>query len=54
VEEAAGIGGRFFRARDPDRLARWYAEHLGVDRSAGIWRQESGPTVFAPFSHDTD
>jgi predicted enzyme related to lactoylglutathione lyase len=26
----AGIGGVFFRARDPAALAAWYREHLGV------------------------
>jgi len=29
MERVTGIGGMFFRARDPDALARWYAEHLG-------------------------
>ena len=31
MERVTGIGGMFFRARDPDALARWYAEHLGID-----------------------
>jgi hypothetical protein len=26
-----GIGGVFFKARDPERLRAWYQEHLGVD-----------------------
>ena len=26
-----GIGGLFFRAKDPARLAEWYREHLGLD-----------------------
>lgn len=25
-----GIGGLFFRARDPDALGAWYRDHLGV------------------------
>jgi hypothetical protein len=25
-----GLGGLFFRARDPDALSLWYREHLGV------------------------
>src|SRR3989475_12465133 len=25
-----GIGGIFFKARDPEALARWYREHLGI------------------------
>ena len=27
MERVTGIGGLFFRARDPDALARWYADH---------------------------
>lgn len=54
MAKALGIGGMFFRARDPEALMRWYADHLGVDMSAGAWRQEAGPTVFVPFPADTD
>jgi glyoxylase I family protein len=31
MEKVHGIGGFFFRASDPDGLAKWYATHLGVD-----------------------
>ena len=57
MERVTGIGGMFFRARDPDALARWYAEHLGIDNQLKgfdtLWWQERGPTVFAPFPADT-
>lgn len=50
-----GIGGLFFRARDPQALAAWYAEHLGVGGGEmGVWDQQAGPTVFSPFDVDTD
>jgi predicted enzyme related to lactoylglutathione lyase len=50
-----GIGGLFFRSRDPDARAAWYKEHLGIDAgNASVWQQEAGMTVFAPFAHDTD
>jgi len=50
-----GIGGLFFRSRDPDARARWYREHLGIDAGAdAIWQQGAGMTVFAPFPADTD
>ncbi|UAK26362.1 VOC family protein [Sphingomonas nostoxanthinifaciens] len=50
-----GIGGFFFRARDPEALARWYAEHLGVGAGEyGRWATEAGSSVFAPFKADTD
>ncbi len=58
-EKVLGIGGLFFRARNPAMLAQWYNEHLGVSPvptsyEAQPWRQEAGPTVFAPFSENTD
>lgn len=58
MERATGIGGVFFRARDPVALARWYTEQLGVDayseESGVTWWQAEGPTVWAPFAEDTD
>jgi glyoxylase I family protein len=59
VERVSGIGGFFFRARDPEGLARWYDRHLGVsltprDYGAASWTQEDRPTVFEPFPADTD
>jgi predicted enzyme related to lactoylglutathione lyase len=50
-----GIGGFFFRSADPDALATWYRDHLGI--AAGhyaIWNQEAGMTVFAPFRETSD
>jgi predicted enzyme related to lactoylglutathione lyase len=50
-----GIGGFFFRAKDPDALRDWYAAHLGVGSSPyGAWETQAGPSVFAPFKADTD
>jgi glyoxylase I family protein len=58
MESVTGIGGIFFRARDPESLTRWYDTNLGVapppasyDQSS--WRQEAGPTVFAPMAEDS-
>lgn len=30
MEKVLGIGGVFFRSRDPQALAAWYARHPGV------------------------
>lgn len=59
-----GIGGLFFRARDPDALNAWYREHLNVGAGCSTeatgtpdewtWAAQGGPTVFAPFKADTD
>ena len=55
MEQVLGVGGYFMRAADPAGLSGWYRECLGLDVDAnGVWRQEAGPTVFAPFDPDTD
>jgi glyoxylase I family protein len=53
MEKVTGIGGLFFRARDPEALSRWYTSHLGIDIQESVWPQQAGPTVFAPFKQDT-
>ena len=58
MERVTGIGGFFFRAKDPKGLAKWYADNLGVTLTPGnyddpAWRQEAGTTVFEPFKWDT-
>ena len=59
MQRVTGIGGLFFRARNPTALSQWYQEHLGVDLvpadySQQPWMQEAGPTAFAPFPQDSD
>jgi predicted enzyme related to lactoylglutathione lyase len=59
-----GIGGFFFRARDPEALKNWYREHLGIGGGIGtdargesnpwLWYPEAGPMVFEPFAADSD
>ena len=50
-----GIGGLFFRARDPNALAAWYRTHFAIVESGGMpWQTEAGGTVFAPFAADSD
>jgi hypothetical protein len=60
-----GMGGYFFRAKDPAALKAWYGEHLGVGGGFGTdpdtgqsneyaWYHEGGPMVFEPFKADTD
>jgi glyoxylase I family protein len=57
-ERVSGIGGFFFRSRNPRELAAWYQQHLGVDPvptdyHQKSWVQEAGPTAFAPFPQDS-
>ena len=60
-----GIGGVFFKAKDPGKLMSWYTTHLGVKpESEGSsttifrWREKDnmkqvGYTVWSIFPHDT-
>src|ERR1019366_10208688 len=59
MEKVNGIGGLFFRAKDPEKLGQWYRDHLGVlpvpsSHEERPWQQEAGPTVFAAFPSDTE
>jgi predicted enzyme related to lactoylglutathione lyase len=51
-----GIGGVFFRSRDPKSLLAWYAEHLGVpvQDDGYVVFAESRDTVWSPFAEDTE
>ncbi|HWO30446.1 MAG TPA: VOC family protein [Candidatus Acidoferrum sp.] len=54
MEKVTGIGGFFFRAKDPKALGLWYQQHLGVSLiptspEQSPWQQDAGPTAFAPF-----
>ena len=31
MQRVTGIGGVFFKAKDPEALAEWYRKHLGID-----------------------
>ncbi|MGK0525704.1 MAG: glyoxylase I family protein [Pseudomonadales bacterium] len=59
MEKVTGIGGVFFRAKDPEMLSKWYEENLGVSPVPQNfdqlpWIQEAGPTVYAPFEQETE
>jgi glyoxylase I family protein len=58
MEKITGIGGLFFRSKNPEQLAAWYETHFGIkqtpsDYDQPSWRQQTGPTVFAPFPENT-
>ena len=57
-----GIGGIFFKARDPNALAQWYQQHLGLDVQSwggamfGWNRADTGEkaySIWAPFAEDS-
>jgi predicted enzyme related to lactoylglutathione lyase len=54
-QSVTGIGGVFFRSKDPQALVAWYREHLGVEPAPDFAGQtfQRGPTVWALFPADT-
>ena len=59
MQRVTGIGGLFFRSKDPAATAQWYADNLGIDKvptdyNTPAWEQQAGTTVFAPFPEDSD
>lgn len=58
MEKVLGIGGLFFRAKDPVSLGRWYKDHLGIALTPSgytdsPWKTEAGVTIFSPFPETT-
>jgi catechol 2,3-dioxygenase-like lactoylglutathione lyase family enzyme len=60
MERVTGIGGIFFRARDPKALTAWYRDHLGVEpqwdtgTSFLAASDPKGMTIWSPHGADTD
>ena len=62
MKRVTGIGGIFFKAKDPDKLREWYRKHLGIESEswggfAFQWRDDPqnahGSTVWSIFPDDT-
>ena len=60
MERVTGVGGVFFKARDPKALAAWYREHLGVPveegQTYGMFASAGAGehTVWSAFPVDTE
>lgn len=62
MQRVLGVGGIFLKARDPAKLARWYADNLGLPLESGwngatlLWQNDPSPgacTVWALFSDES-
>lgn len=53
MARVTGIGGLFFRAKDPAAQLAFYAKWFGMPGDGMPWTQEAGTTVFAPFPADS-
>lgn len=63
MARVTGIGGIFFKSKNPEKIRTWYSEKLGIlSDQYGTnfeWRQSQNPdrkgfTVWGPFSETTD
>jgi len=62
MKKVTGIGGIFFKCKDPNKMKEWYKTHLGLDTNeygaTFEWREDSDPnikgsTAWSPFSEST-
>lgn len=62
MKRVTGLGGVFFRCKDPEKMKAWYKRHLGIDAGAygysfrwrdGEKNDQSGFTLWSPFKEDT-
>jgi predicted enzyme related to lactoylglutathione lyase len=64
MQRVTGIGGVFFKSRNPQELGAWYKRHLGIDvqdwgGAVLRWQTPENPTgvgttTWSPFSDSTD
>lgn len=60
MARVTGIGGVFLRSPDPERLRRWYADHIGLvpnpapDDGCTVFVWGEGTTTWAVFEADTE
>jgi predicted enzyme related to lactoylglutathione lyase len=64
MENVTGIGGIFIKAKNPNALAKWYKENLGIDFTKGNYisfkwvnehhTEEPGNTVLSFFKEDSE
>ncbi|WP_172278038.1 VOC family protein [Chryseobacterium sp. LAM-KRS1] len=62
MKKVTGIGGIFFKCKDPKQMQEWYKTHLGLDTNdygaTFEWREaddtaKEGATQWSPFSETT-
>ena len=57
MQKITGVGGIFFKARDPQQLMEWYEQHLGLQFQHGFielkWADPQGSTVVSIFKEDS-
>ena len=64
MKHIKGIGGVFFKTKDPEKIRSWYSEHLGIEpeKEGHVlfkWKDfenpdKTGYTVWSPFPDKTE
>ena len=59
MKRVVGVGGIFFKARDPEALRAWYKAHLGIDvqvwgGTTFPWDKPNGMTVWSIFPESSE
>lgn len=63
MKKVTGIGGIFFKSKEPKKMTEWYARHLGLNTNPygamfdwfeGDDNTKKAQTQWAPFSDSTD
>jgi predicted enzyme related to lactoylglutathione lyase len=55
MAKVVGIGGVFFKSRDPEALRQWYERHLGIPASEwGHSFDAGGQTAWSLFPAETE
>ncbi|MES2898541.1 MAG: VOC family protein [Pseudomonadota bacterium] len=61
MAKVLGVGGIFFKSKDPQALMKWYQEALGLPHDSPDYTSffpgampNGGCTVFSPFKDSTD
>lgn len=61
MKKVTGIGGVFFKCKDPEKMKEWYRKHLGIesDQYGATFKwdegegESTGQTAWSTFSEDT-
>ncbi|KHK91060.1 glyoxalase [Novosphingobium malaysiense] len=57
MAKITGLGGVFYRVKDPEATRAWYRDVLGIDGEYGPilpWAQEKGESPYSLISHFAD
>ena len=62
MKKVTGIGGIFFKCKDPKKMTEWYQKHLGLDTNPygatfewyeGVDSKKKAQTQWSPFAETT-